>query len=341
MKNGFAVPQRTMRLLPVRASHIAAAALGLAAALASIHAQADVRSAAASLHANMVGSRANLGVNTAELVPGPPTLVRGMYALNSPQGETIGYTNESGTLFGDARGFYVISPKGARLRKLSSGEGTEVRIEVMNNIEYDKLMRISSGNGGGRKLLLFSAIDCPHCKSFEDILAKSLRETTSTVYVAPSSLQSLTDGGLKQWETVTRLWCAENSGRAWQTYWQTRAVPASRACRLTPQSAYGSSENLRSILMGIGAETKGLPALLREDGIAVERPPAFDSGWAAMLGPMGSLAGVDNRSRWLAAGMQPDDKAGAYSSQNQQGQPQPGQEPNKVKASDLLKKLFK
>ncbi len=343
MKNSSSPTPRSMCLLPGRHVRVVSFALALAATLVSLDVHADGRSAATSVHANIMASRTNIGFETGNLIPGP-TMIRGMYSLTSPAGEVMGFTNESGTLFGSYKSFYVISPSGAPLRKMRPNEQSELVHEIMNSIDYDKLVRITSGNGGGRRLVLFSAIDCPACTGFEAILAKAMRETETTVYVAPSALQLIEQGGQASWEKVARLWCAENNGRAWQTYWQSRAVPAARPCSITAQSAQAMSKGLSSILSGAGVDMKGVPALLREDGTTFDNPQQYSAGYAFVLGRQGNSSPVQRPGKWLVAGMRPVDEPHSGANQPQTGQyQQPGQaqQPNTIKASDLLKKLFK
>ena len=321
-----------------------AAVLSVATALAPATALADGQAAAASLFANLSRAGTDIGVTSADAVLGPP-LVPGIYTLHNRQGSFMAYINESGTLFGDSRGFFVVSPAGAPVRKMSTNESAEMRGEVLNNIEYNKLVRVSSGDGGGRRLLLFSAVDCPSCKIFEGAMQQMMRKTSSTIYVVPSSLQRLKDSPAA-WDSVVRLWCADNNGRAWQTYWQTRALPPARQCGITPQSAESTSGDLQSILMALEIPIRGVPAMLREDGLIMGNPSGYDAGFAALMSRAGQPNGLETKGKWLVAGTQIDDKSYSYDtgSRYQQVQAQPQgqvQQPGKIKASDLLKKLFK
>lgn len=338
MNRSFAASQRRARFSFARPASLAAAVLGVAASLVSTGASADGHSASASMFANLARLGIDIGHKSANVVPSP-TLVRGMYVLDTRQGEFVGFINESGTLFGDFRGFQVVPPNGPA-RVIDPNELVELRTEVMKNIEYDKLIRISSGDGGGRRLLLLSAVDCPSCKPFEAILNKSLRSTPSTIYVSPSSIQAI-ENSPREWDMVARLWCAPDNGRAWQTYWQTRAVPAARPCAITANSAMTSTRHLLSILKGAGIKIPGTPTLIREDGMVIPTAMRFDEGYAATLGSMGGINTVSRPPKWLVAGTQPAlYQSNAQAIQGQVQQQGYGQ-PTKINTGDLLKKLFK
>ncbi len=340
MTNHLAGAQRTMRGMFARPVVIGTVMLGLASAMMSGSASADARSASANLLANAANARADLNIQAGDVVA-TPTLIRGMYALHDRQGDFLTFTNEPGTIFGDVRGLFVMRANGGKQRPLNENEKAELRFEMMQNVEYDKLMRVTYRDGGNRRLLMFSAVDCTYCKRYEDLLQKIGRTTATTIYVVPTSLNAIKTGGLSAWETVTRLWCAPDNGRAWQGYWQTRAVPAARQCQWTPKSAEATTNQLQYMMMSVGLDLKGVPRLVREDGYVIPLTYDYSPGFAASLGPMGQMRAEQQPQRWLTAnGMPLAEEQGAYAPTGQSQQEQ-GQQPGKIKASDLLKKLFK
>jgi hypothetical protein len=304
--------------------------LGFAlAAIVSTPAWADGRSAAHNLFTNLTRAQASLSVNEANAQVGP-TLVRGVYVLMNQQGRFVGFTNEAGTLFGDSRGFNVVSPNGAQPRPLALDETNDLRAEVMSAIDYDKLPKMVYGNGGGRSLLLFSAIDCPYCKKAEEGLQKSSGRIDTTLYVVPSSLQKIAEGGLQQWQIVSRIWCGNDPAVAWHAYWSSHTVPPVRSCPFSdPRAAEAAAEFLRGILQAVGARGSGVPAFVREDGQNLQANPSL-----ATLGPAGVPQPSSKPSRWLTASA--DD---SFQTQPVGGQPQ---QPRQTKFGiQDLKKLFK
>jgi hypothetical protein len=245
------------------------AVLALSTAMLSVPAFADGQAAANTLRASLQRSGTTDLAMLADAHPAP-TLVRNMYRLNKPNGEVLGYVNEAGTIHGNARGFSIIPADGTRPRLMTPAELAQLRREVMANIAYDKLIKVGYGNGGGRKMLMFSALDCPSCRALESA-TQTIGNLHTTFYVLPASLQSISDGGQQKMEAVSRLWCAENNGNAWKAYWANRTVPGPANCEFDPRSAEQARADLRDILRGAGTRLDGFPALIGEDGMPVAR----------------------------------------------------------------------
>lgn len=315
-------------------------AFGLLALLTTGSAFADADIARKNFFANLARAGLSVGVDSKEATAAE-TPVTGIYALTDKQGKFISYTNEAGTMVGSGQGFSVLSPTGAKPRPMNPNEKGELRNEVMKNIRYDQLIRVQHGDGGGRKLLMFSAVDCPSCKGFEDVLLKVGKVTGTTIYVVPLALQAGSRGGLEMWQTAVRLRCAADPGKAWQTYWQTRAVPGPRPCSFTPQSAELAQNQLEDIFVAAGVPIRGTPTLLREDGLSLPVRLNMDNGYAlATFGPIGLPRGLSEQVRWLSPA-----SAQTLNGQAETQSTAPAQsataEPGKIKGSDLLKKLFK
>lgn len=272
--------------------------LALAASLVSLNAHADGQTAAQKLRANLQRMGAAGAANFAD-VQATPTLVRNMYRLNARNGEFLGYVNEAGTVHGDARGFNVFPATGAKPRQLTPDEVVKFRREVMRNVAYDKLIKVGYGDGGGRKLLMFSAIDCPACKVLEST-AQRTRNLHTTFYVLPASLQAMDDGGQDKMEIVSRLWCADDSGGAWKAFWAKWAVPAARQCQFDPRSAELARADLRDILKGAGTRLDGFPAVLAEDGMPAPRHGSAQELRTAW-GALGTPATGSGAGQWLPA----------------------------------------
>jgi hypothetical protein len=274
-----------------------------------------------------------------------PTLVRGVYAISNQQGRFVGFTNEAGTLFGDSRGFSILSTNGAQPRPLTLDEIADLRPEVVAAIDYDKLPKVVHGDGGGRHLLLFSAVDCPACKGFEDTLRKFDDSVNTTFYVVPSSLQEIAKGGLQPWQAVSRIWCAEDSGAAWQAFWASRSIPQPRQCRFAdPRTAELVRQQLRDILQAIGIRIVGTPQIVREDGTIVRNKSDVDVTYTnSVFGPAGMPQANARPARWLLASADESfqmQSVGAQSA-NAANPPQPTQQQNgKVGINDALKKLL-
>lgn len=196
-----------------------------------------------------------------------PTLVRGIYELRSQQGSLIAYINEAATLEGDSKKFNVLPAQpGAKARPLGDSELASLRREVMASIDYERLITVRYGAGGGRRLVLFSAIDCGYCRKMEELLRKNAVTVNTTFYIIPMSIRDVDRDGSASWQKVSRIWCSGESGQAWRSYWQSGAIPPSASCDIDARSASQLAYQLRDILSAVGARMSGTPAIFREDG---------------------------------------------------------------------------
>ena len=311
------------------------ALLGACALFGALSAQASGQDAIQNLFNNLARAKASVGV-TADATVAAPTPVKGIYAVTDRQGRFIGYTNEAGTLFGDSRGFNVLSANGAQPRPLTAEETAQLRVEIMNAIDYDRLVKVTYGNGGGRRILVFSAVDCPHCKSFEDGMRSVSRQVNTTFYVVPSALQPINKGGAQTWQVATRIWCSEDPGEAWLAFWEKRAVPAQRPCQLQPKTAELFERQITDLLQASGMRITGTPRLIAEDGTRMTIRPKLDAAFVeATYGAAGRPASAAKEPRWLtAAGY-----GGSTTLSDQDGSSSSSS--GKVNVGDALKKLFK
>ena len=320
-----------LRHLTLNWTHAMGRAAGVAALLmaAAGPALADGRTAVSNLVANAARARINLGM-TANTVKAAPSLVRGMYVITDGQGKFSGFVNEAGTLYGDPTGMRVFSPSGAPHRPMTPQEIAGLRAEVMAGIDYDKLVKVSYGDGGGRHMLMFSALDCQYCKMFEEYFKVLGRTNNTTFYVVPSSLRAGNDGGEAVWRGVSQIWCDSNNGEAWKRYWATKELPPQRQCAFDPATAETAGRYLKGILQVIGTRIDGVPTIVREDGVLIK--PADLKSYLKQPAP--PLL-ISTQPLWLAA----------TDSQQLQGVNEPTQQApqtsNKIQAGDVLKKMFK
>lgn len=266
---------------------------------------ADGPSTVAAVYRNMANSGIEFQNARQQNTKATPTLVRGIYKLTvQPFGNFLGYTNEGGTIISDPKGWDVL---GGPLRKMNSDELAELRGEIIRNIDLDKLIKIEYGNGGGRNMVMFSAIDCPFCKKFEVSAAKFAPRMNATFYVVPSSLRSVGDGvaGQQSWRAVTNIWCAKDNAYAWHTYWLGKNPTSAQNCAFDERRAEEMGDQLNSLLSSVGINRRGVPAIMREDGTVFTPKPDFDKSYAeSIFGPL-ALSNIKSAHdgsppKWLA-----------------------------------------
>ena len=138
----------------------------------------------------------------------------------------------------------------------------------MRNISYANLVKVPYGNGGGRKILLFSAVDCPYCKIFEASMKKYEGAINTTFYVVPSALRAIELGGLKPGLKAIDIWCAVNSTKAWKKYWVNQSSPKKTKCHSEKmvRSMAKLGYYLKDFLAATGTKIHGYPGFVDEAG---------------------------------------------------------------------------
>lgn len=284
------------------------AAVVLAGVLISNVSLADGPSAVAAMNQNMH----SIGIGWDVGVRATPTLVRGIYKLaHESSSQFLGYINEGGTLLGDSRGWKVW---GKPPRPMNGSELVELRSEIIRNIDVDRLIKVQYGDGGGRRMIMFSAVDCPFCAKFEARAAKLASSMNTTFYVVPSALRPLSYGAvaLPSWRIATNIWCAKDNASAWLSYWSKKNLPASQNCEFDERTAEVMGNQLEELLSSVGITSHGVPGILREDGKRFTPQPDFDKGYAVSTFGPGALSSLGLESegtplKWLAANDLPPD----------------------------------
>jgi hypothetical protein len=253
-----------------------------------------------------------------------------VYVLINQQGKSSGFVNENGNLYGDASGFHVFPPNGAAPRQMTAQEVATLRGEVMQAIDYDKLIKVQYGDGGGRRMVMFSALDCGYCKTFEKHFSVLGQSNDTTFYVVPMSLRPSRSGGAETWQQVSQIWCDSNNGESWKRYWATGQLPAARACSFDAPTAERATRELVEILEAAGLRIRGTPTIVREDGVLL-KPAEVRTYLKQPAPPLPSAQPV-----WLADSALAPQSVGDTATAQQQSQ-----QTNKVNVGDMLKKLLK
>ena len=225
------------------------------------------------------------------------TLVKGIYRItNRNSGSLLTYTNEHGNIIARGKNWEINGDKNGR--ELDEREVINLRGEVMRNIDFDKLIKIQYGNGGGRKLLMFSAVDCGFCRKFETSAATLFSAIDTTYYVIPSALNAVND------PVVANLLCEKNTTSAWLAIWTNNYPKVSQSCSINSKSARDSYDDIVNIFTFVGIPVLGVPLVIIEDGRTFTPKQNFDINYAmSMFGSQGlaSIKSVyDGKSNeWL------------------------------------------
>jgi hypothetical protein len=270
-----------------------------------------------------------------------PSLVNGLHVVQRRNnGEPIFFTNAAGNILGASDGVYVIPP-GQPPRKMNAEEQRQFSAEVMSNLRYDKLLKVGYGNGGGRRIVMFSAINCPACATLESNLQKTEAKLNqqgsslnTTLYVVPSSLEPLEPNGWNSWKVAASLWCSGDQGNDWRGYWSKHVFPSVdiARCTLPTLEASRSRDALKLILNAVvGTPNDSVPQLVREDATILSHREVK----ALDYGPQGLPQTVRPSAVWLTSSPADDDQRIAS---RPIGKPD-AKVVKTIKLSDMLKSL--
>ena len=100
---------------------------------------------------------------------------------------------------------------------------TQARLSVLNAVPHSQLplnnaIKIVKGKGE-RKLVVFSDVDCPYCRKFEDEIKKV---DNITVYTFLFPIEGLHP---KAVQISRQIWCAPDKNKAWDDYIGSGKIP--------------------------------------------------------------------------------------------------------------------
>jgi thiol:disulfide interchange protein DsbC len=154
----------------------------------------------------------------------------------------------------DAKGQYVFIGDMIDLKNRTNL--TQARLNKLQAVKWDTLplnnaLKTVKGKGE-RKLVVFSDVDCPYCRKFEEELAKV---DNITVYTFLYPIEGLHP---KAVQTSKQIWCAPDRNKAWDDYITRGAVPGNDGKCANPVEA--------TIALGNTLKVSGTPTLIFANG---------------------------------------------------------------------------
>lgn len=135
-----------------------------------------------------------------------------------------------------------------------------VKAEIFQSIDFSKLIKLSYGAGGQRRVILWSAIDCPSCARFEEWMIRS--NPDATFYLVPTALDR---SDAKKRALVTNIWCSIDAAGAWRN-WMLRRQEPRGPFRPSCDVNYDAGEGFAMAMTSAGAQLYGTPAFILESG---------------------------------------------------------------------------
>ena len=154
----------------------------------------------------------------------------------------------------DAKGQYVFIGDMVDLKNRTNL--TQARLNKLQAVKWDTLplnnaLKTVKGKGE-RKLVVFSDVDCPYCRKFEEELAKV---DNITVYTFLYPIEGLHP---KAVQTSKQIWCAPDRNKAWDDYITGGTVPRNDGKCANPVDA--------TIALGSKLKVSGTPTLIFANG---------------------------------------------------------------------------
>lgn len=145
-------------------------------------------------------------------------------------------------------------------RALSEDEAANVRDEVLQSVDFSKLIKLNYGNGGGRRVILWSAVDCPSCYRFEEWMIRT--NPNATFYLVPTALNRA-DKALRN--LVTNIWCSVDPAAAWRSWMIGRKQPTG-PFKAQCDVSFDTGEAFAMAMTNTGFRLMGTPAYIVENG---------------------------------------------------------------------------
>lgn len=156
-----------------------------------------------------------------------PTVIRGVYGLYT-DGQTrgmprafINFHAESDYVGNTKTGYYSFRTS-ALGQNLPADRAQALYTDMVNSFDLATLPQLRFGNGT-RKVLLFTAQDCPACRELDEVIARAAKQLDVTIYVVPTAL----DYSAKSTQEALRaVLCAADKSGAWMKYLKGQRLPS-------------------------------------------------------------------------------------------------------------------
>ena len=141
------------------------------------------------------------------------TVVPGMYKAVNPKTEAhMFYVHDGLDYIVQKNGWSEV--KGQQLL-LVQGDPAQLQLDkqmILSKLPLDREMAYKLGDGKGRVVVVWDALDCAHCRDFEANLKKYGQNYNATVYILPTALVKSAENAA----LVRNAWCSPNPGASWR-----------------------------------------------------------------------------------------------------------------------------
>lgn len=137
--------------------------------------------------------------------------INGLYVLIHPTtGKRSAFITSDLNYYKDFSGWVDLSNNGFQEIKNQSLTRNLMQRYVISNLDLSQTMSYQFGNNRATAIL-FSGVDCPSSKSFENYLKNNGQEFGGTMYIMPMALQARNE------QNIQNIICSRNPSETWQT----------------------------------------------------------------------------------------------------------------------------
>lgn len=149
--------------------------------------------------------------------------IDGFYKINFDRnGDKYEFIDKDITKFGKGPSWLKITGRNAVAKIISKDEIFDIRRDVLQRIKKDYL--IGPYGNGSRVVIVYTAPECPFCRSFDESMLTIAKKYDITFYIMPTSIRGNSDAYLAS------VWCSTNPEKAWRESMRNRRTGSARHC---------------------------------------------------------------------------------------------------------------
>lgn len=167
------------------------------------------------------------------------------------------YFKENLTVFGNGPYWSKITGRNAVAQISSKNEIFEIRADVLRNIKKEYL--VGPYGNGSRVVIVYTAPECPFCRSFDESMLSIAKKHDITFYIMPTSIRGNSDAYLAS------VWCSTNPEKAWRESMRNRRTGSASHCEKS-KSIMSIKEMFFDEFDSKGVKMISVPGFIFDDG---------------------------------------------------------------------------
>ena len=204
---------------------------------------------------------AGLSKRPADSFVASPSPVKYLWVVRDKKDGSVLVINDAGNL--------VLQPNGSVIdlvsRQVVVGNDTisKIRAEVLKGISPEMTLNYKMGNGEGRNVVLWTAVDCPSCVILERGLDSFTNGMNGVIRIVPTMLAPMHE------TTLSQIWCSDDPAVAWEKWMKESKLvgPSKKGGSVGCEKAAKMGDDLGVVLRSAGFPVYGTPSFIYENGL--------------------------------------------------------------------------